>query len=376
MLTKPELVIVLMLLLMSGCTPPGPRTGPAATMPARLATAPPALSLQPTVSALPEEPITFVYTGLKGGIYQVTLSGQKREIVPPDGVLKRVIAWSPDRKYLSYIAVEFPSEGMRETLWMVDASGANARRLMGPVKALRYAWEENGRAIYVEEAISFQRIPFDEGTVVRACVVDLDTGAVQTTAERVGWFPSSSRSPDGNWAVWPDLTNGKCTLYLLDREGNKRRTIYQPPAGYCTGGVWAPDGQRVAIFRPEDEEIYAYDVMSDRWVKVSSLSTTHRDYLVAFMQWSPDGEWLSYTLTDQRYVNALCVLRVGDGSERCFDVRWISNRFAWSHDSRYIAYLAKSSSQENDLFAVNVLDGVITNLTRDGSAIVEDEVAP
>lgn len=334
-----------------------------------------------TVSCAPmsppsEDPFAFTYSTYQGGIYQVKISGEKSPIIPPDGTHKWGLRWSPDQSRLVYLAAEFTSDGRRDTLWVVNADGSDARLLFGPAKALGYWWEENGQTIYVEEAISFERIPFDEDTVIRAYTIDVETGVVQGVKRKTELFPLPKESPDGNRAVWADPTDDKWTLYLLDSEGNKLSVIYQPSSlDHMTHGVWSPDSQRLAITRPGDEEIYLYEIDTREWIQVSSLSATHREYSTSYEQWSPNGEWLSYLLDDQEHLHQICVLRIEDRSEQCFNTQWISNAYVWSRDSRYVAYLSKTSSGEIDIFVVDVYEGVIMDLTRDGNNTLEDWIA-
>lgn len=314
----------------------------------------------------------FTYSTYHGGIYQVRLSGQKQQILPTDETHKWSLRWSPDQTHLAYVAVEFTPDGRRDTLWVVNADGSGAHSLLGPVKALLYSWEDNSQAIYVEEAVSFERIPFDQDTIVQAYTIDVETVNVHKVERRTELFPQPIKSPDGNWAAWTDPGEGKWTLFLLDNEGNKLSTIYQPPPDHATNGVWSPDSQQLALVRPEDGEIYTYEIDTQKWLKLSSLSVAHRHYRASDIQWSPNGDWLSYTLDDQEHVNRICVLNIKEQNEQCFDTQWSSNQYIWSRNSHYIAYLGKISSGEPDLFVIDVLGGAVKNLTQDGNELIED----
>lgn len=377
MVVRQILVIPLSVFLLSSCVLPG-LSGPATMPPGLPETIPGGGISQPSILSTPSslpKPVTFTYAGLDGGIYQVSLSGQKSTIVRADGVLKEAPRWSPDGKHLAYVTSEWTPEKM-QSLWVVDVNGANPCRLFGPAKGLRYAWKDGGHAIYVEEAISFRRFPFEEGAIIQSYVIDVQTTAAQPIGGQRESSVMPTESPDGKWAVVPEKTGDKWVLYLLDRQGNKVRVIYEPSSGEMVTGEWAPDSRRLAIFLPREKEIYSYDVYSAKWRKLLSLSTTHGHYpLVTNLRWSPNAEWLSYLLSDQKLVNGICVLHLADNSERCFDTTWISNDYVWSSDSCSIAYVAKDSG-ETDLFAVNVLDGVLTNLTQDGNSVFEHSIAP
>lgn len=321
--------------------------------------------------------VVFTYSTYRGSIEQVNTSGEKRLVIPADGVHKRLLRWSPDQAYLAFVAVEFDSDGKKETLWVVGADGDNVHFLFGPAPALLYSWETDSRTIYVEEAVSFGRIPFDEDTVIRAYRVDVETGSVRGVARRLDLFPLPVESPDGTRLLWTDPTNDEWGLYLLDSEGNKLSIIYQPPPGRVVNGVWSPDSQKLAIVKPEDEEIYVYVPGSQSWNKLSSLSTTHRNYQISNVQWSPDGRWISYLLNAQEQVCQICAFQVEEREwdERCFDAQWISNEYVWSTDSQFIAYLGKTPLGGTDLFAVDIREDTIINLTQDGNGVVEEYIA-
>lgn len=321
--------------------------------------------------------LAFTYSTYQGSIEQVNMLGEKRLIVPADGVHKRLLRWSPNQTYLAFVAVEFDSDGKKDTLWVVDADGGNARLVFGPALALLYSWEADSRAIYIEEAVAFERIPFDKDTVIRAYSVNVETGNVHEVARRTDLFPLPVESPDGTKSVWTDPTNDAWALYLLDSEGNRLSMIYQPPLGRVANGVWSPDSQQLAIVKPEDEEIYIYTIRSQNWNKSSSLSTTHNDYQISNVQWSPDGNWISYMLNDQEQARQICAFQVDERewNERCFNTQWISNEYVWSPDSRLIVYLGKTPSGKTDLFAVDVREGTILNLTQDGNEVIEECIA-
>jgi Tol biopolymer transport system component len=325
-------------------------------------------------SQFENDPFIFTYSTFDGQILQVNASGQKPQIVLSDGVQKEYLSWAPNRTRLAYVAAEATEAGLQRTLWVVSADGSEARPVFSPVKALRYSWDADSRTIYVEEAISFERIPFDKDTIIQAYTIDVEINAVQAIERRTELFPPPISSPNGERAIWTDPTDDKWILYLLDSDGNKLSVIYQPPLGRATSGVWSSDSQQLAIIRPEDKEIYLYQINTDEWIKLSSLSVVHREYLISNLQWSPNGKWLSYTLNDQKHTNQICVFSIAERTEQCFNTQWISNQYVWSRDSHHIAYLSKTPSEEVDIFIIDVNKGVIENLTQDGNIVNEQRI--
>ena len=363
MLQKSKLLVLLIFWLITGCSP----------MSLSSASSPNPIST--TTFQFENDPFIFTYSTFDGQIFQVNASGQKRQIIPVDKIQKENLSWSPNRALLAYIASEATEGELQRTLWIVGTEGGDARPVFGPVKALRYSWGEDSQTIYVEEAVSFERIPFDEDTSIQAAMIDVETNTTQEVERRTELFPLPISSPNGQRAIWTDPTDNKWTLYLLDNQNNKLSVIYEPPPSRVISGVWSPDSQQLAIIRPEDEEIYLYKIDSDDWLKISSFSDTHKEHMIGNLQWSPNGIWLSYTLNDQEHVSQICVLSVEKQSEWCFDTRSISNQYVWSQDSGHIAYLSKTSSEEVDIFVIDIPKAAIRNLTEDGNMIIEQDIS-
>ncbi len=316
---------------------------------------------------------SFTFSTYGGGIYRVDASGHRQQIIAANNLLKEDLKWSPDRTQLAYVTSELAQDGLRHTLWVVSSNGDTPRPLFGPAKALQYSWGKDGLKIYLEESVTFNRIPFDKDATVKAYQADVRTGDVQPVARRTSLFPLPQWSPDGKLAAWTDPTDDKWTLYLLDSKGNKLSTIYQPPPDHMTNGVWSPDSQQLAILR--DNEIYLYSIATGSWSQVSSLESNHTSYLVTDIQWSPDGRWLSYTINDKKLINGICILNITERIEKCFDARWSSDGYVWDQNSRYVAYLGKTPVEEVDLFVIDVQEGTIKNLTQDGNNAIETSIA-
>lgn len=316
---------------------------------------------------------SFTFSTYDGGIYRVDTSGQRQQIIHANNSLKEDLKWSPDRTRLAYVTSELAQDGLRHTLWVVSSDGGNSHFLFGPARALQYSWEKDGLKVYLEEAVTFDRIPFDKDTTIKAYEIDAKTGDVQAVVRKTNLFPLPRRSPDGKLAAWTDPTDGKWTLYLLDSEGNKLSTIYQPPPDQVTNGVWSPDSQLLAILR--DNEIYLYSIATSSWSQVSSLASNHDGYLVTDIQWSPDGKWLSYMINDRKLINGICILNIAERAEKCFDAKWSSNEHVWDQNSRYVTYLGKTPAEEADIFAIDVQEGTIKNLTQDGNNAIETWIA-
>ena len=163
----------------------------------------------------------FTYATYQGGIYNQYLPGDKHEVVPPDGILKEDLKWSPNGAQLAFVTTEVEQNELTHTLWVVNADGSNLHSLFGPAKALQFSWEKDSDSIYLEEAISFQRIPFDKDTTIRAYQINSKSHSIQEVIRKSDLFPPPNTSPDGKRSTWIDPADSEPTLYLLDEHGNR-----------------------------------------------------------------------------------------------------------------------------------------------------------
>ncbi len=326
-------------------------------------------------------PACFTYSTYDGAVWQIDVDGGRVRLLAPDGIHKWRLAWSDDRRWLAYVGLGFPEPGVRtETLFVVDREGENVREIAGPHRSIHYEWEDTR---HVRLGVADVLTP-DRPQEREWFLADVETGALVEVEEE--WAmptpppePRLLESPNGQWTVQSEREGARRAFYLLDRDGNRISLIYEQPAdAEREFTMWSRDSQWFLYMPLDSDDPYYGDLYLYHPASLSSRQLTNYKgeqgwpATMSYFEWSPNGEWLLFSLTDSVAANQLCVVRFGDAPDlRCFDVRWKANLFVWSSDSRFVAFLA---SVETDLYVLDVVSGEVRNLTNDGSAQVEDYI--
>ncbi|MBN1248625.1 MAG: hypothetical protein JXC32_13280 [Anaerolineae bacterium] len=322
----------------------------------------------------------FTYSTYDGAVWQIDVEGNRIQLLPSDSVQKWHLEWSDDRQWLAYVALEYPQPGVRtETLFVVDREGQNDRKIAGPHLSIYYEWEN---AHHMRLGIADASSP-GQPQERDWFLVDVETSAVveiETEWPTLTPLPEPRliESPDGQWAVQSMREESSRTFYLLDQHGNRVAPIYEQPAEAAEEfTIWSRDS-RWFLYMPLRS---SYPIYTDFYVlQPESLAATRLSnceergdiWLVLGLQWSPNGEWLLFSLTDSTSANQLCVIHFDDEPDlRCFNVQRKSGDYVWSSDSRFVAFV---SSVETDLCVLEVSSGEIRNLTNDGDSQVEESI--
>jgi len=178
------------------------------------------------------------------------------------------------------------------------------------------------------------------------------TARVTATPERerdVSW------SPDGKQLLFSSAVNGNDDLYLARRmdEGTPwpesfdfelSRVTDSPAEEYAA--QFSPDGNRIAFVRGKgtlvlrDREDGGEIVLLDHW------DTPDFD-------WSPDGEWLAYSIADEQFNNEVWIVSATGGTP--YNVsRHPDDDLApsWSPDGRRLVWTAERSQETFDIWGV------------------------
>ncbi len=340
-----------------------------------------------TATPLPQAPTptptsiaSFTYSNSNGGLWQVDLTGRKVNLLPDDGIEKWYLGWSPDRKTLAYIARYYEPAGAEESLFVLGSDG-KPRKLMGPATQIDYRWTDSPQHLVVWssdmrlDAVTASDVDTVSGKWFQ---VDTEAGAAVETNPPDTTLSSTQLSPDGKWTVASELDDeGGMEVYVVDSAGTKiSKLLPQGPfLGLVPTGRWSPDS-RLFAFRldlPANPDLYVFSRETKTATQVVHYTDKGQHVQMGKFQWSPNSGWLSFAFSDSQSGFQLCVLHGPDYALRCFKVQWKWEKFEWSTDGQYLAFLSwGNDGQMDDLYVLEPATGQVLNLTDDGDAQSED----
>jgi dipeptidyl aminopeptidase/acylaminoacyl peptidase len=260
--------------------------------------------------------------------------------------------WSPDGKYLSFTASR--GDSAQTQVWVLDRRMGEGQQLTREKWGINgYEWSPDGGKLLlsIRDPDPIDTLPAHKKP---KATPPWEIDRLQFKQDYVGYITG----------------NRHTHLYVFDLA---TRTTTQITSGdYNAGsGAWSPDGTKVA-FVANRTEIPDGNDNSDIWV-VEADNTDQGTDLVQITTnvgsdsspvWSPDGEWIAYTTTDEPEliwyeVNDLAMVRSdGSGEMRILtgdlDRNVSSPRF--SSNGRHI-FFGIEDSAENHVGRINVGNG-------------------
>jgi tricorn protease len=116
-------------------------------------------------------------------------------------------------------------------------------------------------------------------------------------------------SPTGEWIAYISDATGEEELYLVSQDG--KETVRLTTDGHCRKyePQWSPDGAMLA-FSDKDLNLYYVNVNTKKVVK---FDQTRRNEVRRFA-WSPDSRFLAYTKQGDNRIDAIYIYKLGDAS--------------------------------------------------------------
>ena len=211
-----------------------------------------------------------------------------------DGIL-RLPLWSPDGTRIALLPVANATSNPAETtLLLIDMAARQRppeeRTLSLRITGASASWSADGQRL----ALIGSAPGLDGAEEAGVYVYDLESARlvrIAPAASEVAWSPSAPLLACANLDGQPGLT-------LLNADGNVAGTAARPyvlenPAS-VTGMAWSPDGSRLVVGRYADAggEVLLYDLETGA---ATTLATALAG-AVQYMDWSPSGDYLAYTV--------------------------------------------------------------------------------
>jgi dipeptidyl aminopeptidase/acylaminoacyl peptidase len=309
--------------------------------------------------------------------------------------------WSPDGKYLSFVATRGESRNGAQ-IWLLDRAGGEARKLTdhkGGVGA--YAWSPDGSriAFVSQDPDSAASAPDTTRRTPRPIVVDryafkrdgegylgnrrthvwvFDLATKKEEQVTTGPYDDSNPawSPDGTSLLFvsergadPDRENNSDVFLVEAKAGGvpRRLTAFEGPDGGRP--AFSPDGRWVAYLQGSEPQYSAYSLNKLAVVPAGGgtprLLTGALDRAVTDPVWTEDGKAILFLLQDDRAVHLARVDVASGRIDRLLEGRRAVGEIAEGPRGR-VAVVAGTAAQPNEVFAFE--DGALRPLTRQNEA--------
>ena len=338
-------------------------------------------------------------------LYMVSWDGSRtvQLTFTPDG--ENSPRWSPDGRYLSFVASRGESRSGGQ-IWLLDRAGGEAQKLTDLKSGVSgYEWSPDTKRIVIvaqdpdsaappggdsarprtAKPIVIDRYQFKQDGQGylgnrRSHLYLFDVAAKKAEQLTSGPYSENnpSWSPDGRLIAFvserapdPDRVNDPNVYVMEARVGAEPRQLTTWPGPDGGRPAWSPDGKWVAYLQGSEAQFSAYGLNKLAIVPVDGgaarVLTAALDRPVSQPEWTADGSELFGLVTDDRVVYPVRV-RVADGSVRRLleeTGRGVVSDLATSPGG-LVAVLAGSATQPNEIYAVE--QGSLRALTSENLA--------
>jgi TolB protein len=231
--------------------------------------------------------VTLVRTGDTEVFVADPDTGDLTNLTRSPGTEDRYPCWSPDSKRVAFTR----DRGEFKDLWVMNADGTGQRAIVsGDFTCYMPSW----RATPGGERIVFGR----HGAKAEMASVRPDGTGMVTLGE--GHDPALS--PDGRHVCYTGHPpEGGVTVYAMNWDGTGKRRVV---AGASRVGAvfpdWSPDGTEIVYSFPSGRALELFVTAADGSA-TRQLTRFGGTSVCTPAAWSPDGKWVSFRRTDERY---------------------------------------------------------------------------
>lgn len=201
------------------------------------------------------------------------------------------IYWSPDNKYLTFIAATITGLSLFTS---IPEEGRNVTRLAGQ-GPLYYSWARDSSSILIHRGTELLIAPLNRDGI----------GSLRSVGDASMRFGTPAFSPDASKIVYVAEDGGRNGLYIAEtnsiasNEGGLQQSNARPilDVEQSSAFLWSPTRDEIAVV----DKVGSTDRGYDRLTVISSDGSSRRvlvnEPLFAFF-WSPDGNIIMYAAFD------------------------------------------------------------------------------
>jgi TolB protein len=210
-----------------------------------------------------------------GDLFNVTRSPASEDRYP---------CWSPDGTQIAFCS----SRNNSTNLYLCNADGSGVRRVISsPAVCYMPSW---------------QRTPSGERIVLGMHGEKPEMASVRpdgSDLQMLGAGHDPTLSPDGQRICYTGEVPGGVSVFVMHYDGaDKRRVVPATSAVGATFPNWSPDSKQIVYSFPAGDALELFIVNADG---SNNRQLTHLGKIATPAAWSPDGHWISFRLTDERY---------------------------------------------------------------------------
>lgn len=196
----------------------------------------------------------------------------------------RYPCWSPDGSRVAFTS----NRAGPYSLYVMDSGGGHVTRLVSN-DAVCYmpSWQQTAAG---------QKIVFGmHGQQPEMASINPDGTGLTILGD--GHDPTLS--PDGKQIVYTGEVDGGVSVFLMNADGSSKRRLVQATSRIgATFPNWSPDSRQIVYSFPAGDALELFIVQVDGTMN-HQLTTFGKVCTPA--AWSPDGRWISFRYTDERY---------------------------------------------------------------------------
>ncbi len=166
-------------------------------------------------------------------------------------------------------------------------------------------------------------------------------------------------SPDSLKIAYTSERSGDRQIFSYDFTTSKE-TALTDPGSEDTSPLWSPDGNSLAYIR-NGKELHVVALAAAKAPKSDRVVATGALERDASLAWSPDSQWIAFTIVDPRSFDNLHVVPAAGGEAH--PITFLANgqtgsTISWSPDGRYILFDTAQRSEQGQIARVDLLPHV------------------